>query len=182
MPAPSFAAANYSENFKSRLLKLLLFKTFFGAFYTLLKKEEILGNANRYRIYQVIADFPGIRYSDIMEKLKVASGLMEHHLDILEREKVIISYHDGRFKRYRLHPDQENKSAAEVQKIIEGADEAVRVRILGLIEEKNAITQNEICKKLRGSKQIISYHVRKLEADGMIRTEKSGLTKKCYKK
>ena len=180
MPLPSFAAVSYSENLRSSLLKIIITNSFFGALYTILKKEELLSNVNRSRVYQVISDFPGIHYCDIMKRIKFPEGTFRYHLDILEREKLIMSYPDGRFRRYRLHASQEGKSAAEVLRDINRVDEVMRTRIVNLIREKEVISQKEICKLLGSSKQVVSYHIRNLEIDRLIRTEKHGLTKRCY--
>lgn len=180
MPVPYFVAVSYSENLASVLLKFLIAKSFLGILYTLLKKEEILSNVNRVRLYQLISDFPGIRICDIVDKTKLPKGTLTYHTDVLEREKLILSYPDGRFRRYRLHPNQDKKSASEVLNDINRVDEVLRTNIISLIKEKDGITQREICKTLGNSRQVISYHMKKLEVDGMIRTEKYGLTKKCY--
>lgn len=93
---------------------------------------------------------------------------------------MVISYPDGRFRRFRLHSDQEKKSAEEILTDINRVDEVMRTKILKLIKRKDGITQKEICKTLGISKQIASYHIINLESDELVRTEKHGLVKRCY--
>lgn len=148
--------------------------------YTILRRDAIFDNVNRARIYQVIADFPGLCYHELMEKTKLHTGTLVYHLDVLEREKLVRSFPEGRLRRYRLHSNQENKSAEEISRDINGAAYALRSKILKVVREKDEITQKEICGVLGVNKQIVSYHIKNLEQEKLLRTERKGLTKRCH--
>ena len=46
--------------------------------------------------------------------------------------------------------------------------------ILKIVEGEEGISQKELVKRLGRSKQLISYHVRKLDRAGLVRREESG--------
>ena len=68
--------------------------------YTRLKKEEVLDQFTRGRIYEHIRNYPGDHYNSIKQKLKLNNGAVAYHLRTLERENLIKSKRDGIFKLF----------------------------------------------------------------------------------
>jgi predicted transcriptional regulator len=68
--------------------------------YSKVKREKILDNFTRGRIYQFILDCPGAHLRFIGNILSVSIGVLVHHLRVLEKSGMIRSVRKGYLKRF----------------------------------------------------------------------------------
>jgi len=150
-----------------------LFNTLVFPLYTRLKKEEVLDHFVRGQIYGYILSNPGEYFSSIREVLKVTNGTLSHHLRTLEMQGFIKSTRDGIRKRfYPVHmivPRSRGLKLSDLQ-----------LGILEVIKRKGGPTQKEIADQLGVSQQCISYNLRILSREGILRIEREGRQKKYY--
>ena len=78
--------AYFREDFRFSLYSILTIPL-----YSKLEKNEILDQPNRQNIYSYLANNPGINLTTIHKELMIGIGTLVHHLNILEREQLIIS-------------------------------------------------------------------------------------------
>jgi predicted transcriptional regulator len=140
--------------------------------YVRIKGEKILDNFIRGKIYGYIIANPGDHYNSIRTALKLKNGALAYHLKALEREELVKSQTDGKFKRFYPYEMSVPKRATKLT--------TMRENIVEQIKERPGITQNEISEKMGVSHQAISYHLRTLVQLGAVEVEKKGRANHCY--
>jgi DNA-binding MarR family transcriptional regulator len=139
--------------------------------FTRLRRNSLLDQAMRARIYSTIQTSQGIHFNELMRQLEVKPGVLSHHINILEREKFIKSLQDGTYRRFFLY-DTNAELRVSFNKIQE--------KILALINRKPGIMQKEISKEIGSSGFVTNYHVRILKDAGMVLLEKDGKNLRCF--
>ncbi|MFA5771820.1 MAG: winged helix-turn-helix transcriptional regulator [Thermoplasmata archaeon] len=178
MPLPSFAAAIISEPCKIALINLLI--PILLPLYARLRKENVLNNFTRGRTYQCILENPGIDFNTIKNKIGLRNGTLVYHLDLMEREKYIISRHDGRHKYYHIHPEHLNVPFSKVKDALDSAVPEIERKIIAVIEQMPGISQKEISIKIGANKRVVNYHINILKASDVIIIEKRLGRSKIY--
>lgn len=150
-----------------------MFRTLVFPLYTRLKKEEILDHFVRGQIYGFVMSHPGEHYNAIREHLKVTNGTLSHHLRTLEMQGFVKSHRDGVLKRFypvdmRIPRDKGIKLSD------------LQMGVVEVIRSSDGATQADICKELGVSQQCVSYNLRNLSREGVLRFERDGRLKKYY--
>ncbi|HLF92040.1 MAG TPA: winged helix-turn-helix transcriptional regulator [Planctomycetota bacterium] len=156
-------ALSESVRFRARLLALLLFSRF--------EREGVLDHGTRERIYETIRRTPGVHYGGLRRHLELAAGTLTHHLFMLEREELVRSQRDGFRKRFYPRGRADWGPAPLT---------AIERSIVDLVHEEPGILQGEVASHLGISKQVASYHLRKLERLGRVHVERLGRAAHCY--
>ena len=68
------------------------------------ERLKALADADRLRIVQALRSGPK-NVSEITAELGQEIANVSHHLQILKRERIVVTEKQGRFVVYRLHPD-----------------------------------------------------------------------------
>lgn len=68
---------------------------------------KILSDANRYRIFEMLAQQPRLSVSDIAKVLQISIPLASQHLKILEQGKMLKRKKQGQNVYYKLQTDNE---------------------------------------------------------------------------
>ena len=105
-----------------------------------LKREDILSNQNRERVYNYVQSNPGDHFRSILQNLSMKNGTLAHHLYTLEKEEYIKSERDGPFKRF--YP--RGRAFTSVVLEVNGA----QGKILNIVSKNPGITQKEIATRL----------------------------------
>lgn len=141
--------------------------------YSRLKKEEVLDHFVRGQIYGYIMSHPGDHYNSLKDALKVTNGTLAHHLRTLEMQGFVKALRDGIYKRFypveMQIPRDKGIRLSDLQE-----------HILGLIHDDGGPSQQEIADRLGVSQQTVSYNLRHLGHEGLIRMEKLGRTKRYF--
>ena len=131
----------------------------------LIAKKSNRDELNRGRILGYIEANAGIHFSALRDALKLANGVTAHHLNVLETQGKIISWRDGKLRRYaaaHISPDQLH---ALSQPIV-----GTRLAILETLAEAGALgmSNKEIGAKLELSRQLLSHHMIQLSSNQLI--------------
>jgi len=102
----------------------------------------------------------GIHFSALRDALGLANGVTAYHLQVLERNGKIISWKDGKLRRYAISQISQSK-LEKIRNPIMGT----RLAILEVLSSsgKIGISSSEISKKLSISRQLMSYHISELK-------------------
>ena len=152
-----FAGAGAFEVVKIALLMAL--------FTPLLARKSRNDELNRGRILGYIEANTGIHFSALRDALRLANGVTAHHLQTLELQHQIVSWRDGKLRRYasaNLPVSQRNS----VTSIVSGS----RLAILEVLSDAGqlGLPNPEIGKRLELSRQLISYHLKQLNQAELI--------------
>jgi predicted transcriptional regulator len=139
----------------------------------LLAKRESKDERTKGRLLGYVEANAGIHFSALRDALKLANGVTAYHLQTLESEGVIISWRDGKLRRYAAS----NLSLEEINSI-SNPIVGTRLAILQVLSEAGSLglENKEIRKKLDISRQLLSHHTSKLSNNQLI--EKSGSKKR----
>jgi uncharacterized repeat protein (TIGR01451 family) len=136
-----------------------------------LTKKEVLNNETRGMIRGYVTANPGDHFNAIKAALNLKNGTLAHHLRILEREKIVKSAKDGKFRRF-FPAGMKISDRAYLTKI--------EKLIMSIVRETPGITRKDIAGRLGMSRPAVSYHINKLKKSRKIRTEKRGMSLKHY--
>ncbi len=143
--------------------------------YTRLKKDEVLEHFVRGQIYGFIVSNPGEHYSMIKDSLNVNNGTLSHHLRTLEVQGFIKSRRDGAYRRF--YPIKMNVPQDEGQKLSD-----LQLSILDIVRQTgyDGASQRFIADMLDASQQTVSYNLRALSRNGVVRIEHDGRRARYY--
>jgi predicted transcriptional regulator len=140
--------------------------------YTKLKKEDVLEQFTRGKIYGYILANPGDHYNSIQKALDIPNGTFAYHLRVLEKEGFIRSARYGTRKCFfpasMRVPAEDDTLKASQRLIVE--------KIL----EEPGISQRDIAESLGVSSATISYHIKGLLRLGLVETERRGMRLAYY--
>ncbi|UCC93240.1 MAG: carboxypeptidase regulatory-like domain-containing protein [Thermoplasmata archaeon] len=140
--------------------------------YTKIKREKVMDHFVRGRIYEFVCQNPGVNYSAIKDQFKLTNGTVTYHLSMLERQEFIRAKQDGIYKRY--FANNGGPSASEVEPM------SLQLTIAKTIREHPGMTQKEIAKHLGSSKQLVSYHIRRMKKEGQLETRRDGRSVRVF--
>jgi predicted transcriptional regulator/protocatechuate 3,4-dioxygenase beta subunit len=140
--------------------------------YTKIKREKVMDHFVRGRIYEFVCQNPGVNYSAIKDQFKLTNGTVTYHLSMLERQEFIRAKQDGIYKRY--FANNGGPSASDVEPM------SLQLTIAKTIRQHPGMTQKEIAKHLGSSKQLVSYHIRRMKKEGQLETRRDGRSVRVY--
>ena len=126
------------------------------------KGDDLL---TRGRILGYLEANSGIHFSALRDALLLANGVTAYHLHILESRGEVISWKDGKLRRFAVS----SISREEVGRIRNPLI-GTRLAILKVVADSGriGISGAEVRKKLMISRQLLSHHVRELRNSGMV--------------
>jgi predicted transcriptional regulator len=141
--------------------------------YSRLKKQKLLDQPTRYKIYGYIIGNPGAYFGLIKEELELGNGQLVYHLKQLEDAHMIYSREDGPKKRF--YP-------SDIPRAKEGSSNisSIQDKILGVIKNNSGIGQKKIASEMGISRQVAGYHLTKMERKGLIDKEVKGRETRYY--
>ncbi len=125
---------------------------------------DVFENHTRAQIYDLVMSDQGISFSMITRELKMANGVVQYHLQTLERLGLIKSVRVGKFTRYYLSGTEDNGLTLTQEKI------------LSEIQNNGEITQSEIGSNLGISRQVVNYNVKQLLDSNIIQKNENDPT------
>lgn len=141
--------------------------------YSRLKREELLDQLTRNKIYEYIMGHPGDNYNSIRQELNLNNGVLAYHLRMLEKEDYIKSMRDGIYKRF--YPMD-----VKVQMVNGFGTRSVQGKIIMHLLQNPELTQKDISKALGISQQVVSYHLTLMVKTGHVRAEREGKVYRYY--
>jgi DNA-binding transcriptional ArsR family regulator len=134
----------------------------FAPLFTRLQAPRVLEQEVRERVHAAIAATPGAHYSDLQARLGLSTGVLLHHLRVLERHHLVRSRREGRYRAYypadaRLPPEPAaalNPTAASM---------------LSLARARGRVRTRDLPGLLGVTKSTVSYNASLLEERGLLR-------------
>ena len=125
-------------------------------------REDML---TRGRLLGYLEANPGIHFSALRDALGLANGVTAYHLNFLESSGQIISWRDGKLRRYAIS----SLTKEEVSKI-KNPISGTRLAIMEVLADTGNLGMPgpDIRKKLKISRQLLSHHLSELRSGGMI--------------
>jgi len=129
------------------------------------------GIFTRGRLLGFIEAHPGIHFSALREALELGNGVTAHHLQILEKEGRVISWMDGRVRRFASSGVDQTR-LQEIQNPVTG----MQIAILQVLSESGTlgIHTGELRTKLETSRQLLSYHMKQLSERKFVKSSGRG--------
>ncbi|HEV8594112.1 MAG TPA: winged helix-turn-helix transcriptional regulator, partial [Thermoplasmata archaeon] len=145
----------------------------FVPLYSRLQKEHVLDHETRGMIRGYIVANPGDHYNAIKEALELPNGTLAYHLQVLQKEMIVKSVKDGKFRRF--YPMEmrmpEGGEPTKIQRVI-----------LDLIRTNPGITPRDAAGLLGLTSSTVSYHLERLEELERIEHRREGISKRLYVK
>jgi predicted transcriptional regulator/uncharacterized protein YegL len=147
------------------IIAIILILSIIGVvIYTRLKEDDLLKQKNRKKIYDHIMNNPGDHFREIQRAVDLEVGTLSHHLNILEKEQLIVSEQDGNNRLFWVAGVKRDTGKIRLSRIQEN--------ILKEIQKEPGITQVQIAKKIGVSRKVVFYHVKFLTKAQMVMEEK----------
>lgn len=136
-------------------------------------KEDALELESRRAIYEYIARYPGTYLRAIEKATGLQMGVLEYHLQYLEKQGILSSEDDGYRKRYFVKEEVQylDKSVISILR-----QKTPRKIIIHIMLNGKASFQ-EIQKAVKVSKSTLSFHLKKMTESKMLIVEKEGKQK-----
>ena len=129
------------------------------------------GIFTRGRLLGFIEAHPGIHFSALRDALELGNGVTAHHIQILEKEGRVISWMDGRVRRFASSGVDQTR-LREIKNPVTG----MQIAILQILSESGAlgIHTGELRTKLETSRQLLSYHMKQLSERNFVKSSGRG--------
>ena len=153
----------------ANILVLLNVWLFFG--YRRIAKRAALEHETRTAIYDHIRAHPGIRLGTLVKDLEINRGTLRYHLGKLQEFGMIATAVVGGQTGY--FENRQKYSALEEKALIHLKNPNTR-EILAILLESPAASRRDLAERLGITASSVSWHLRRLKADGIVLREKVG--------
>lgn len=125
----------------------------------------------RGRILGYLEGNAGIHFSALRDGLGLANGVTSYHLHLLESRGEVISWRDGKLRRYAV-----SKLSKEEIGRIRNPIVGTRLAVLEILAKSGqfGLTGKEIQNKMSISRQLLSHHLRELRQSEMVESASNG--------
>ncbi len=140
--------------------------------YSRFKRDQVLSHHLRSDLMDKINEKPGIHLEGLSLSANEHRATIMYHLKVLEREALIKSERDGKYRRFYPMDAVPAREAISINRTEE--------RVLEEIRGHPGIPETDISVLLGISRQVVNYHVKKLSQRGAIWVERKGRKVHCY--
>ena len=119
----------------------------------------------RDKIYDLIAEHPGIRYKELTRLAATSNGVLTYHLGVLEKLKLIRVERQSNNRVTRYFIDDIPKGDSE---IIGYFRNGVTRKIIFFVLKKELCTFNEIVDDIGKAPSTVSWHIKRLKEVGIL--------------
>jgi DNA-binding MarR family transcriptional regulator len=149
----------------SGVFEVLKIAVLMALFTPLLSKKSRNDELNKGRILGFIEGNAGIHFSALRDGLQLANGVTAYHLQMLETQNEIISWRDGKLRRYAAAHLSTEQRAAVAHPVI-----GTRLAILETLSRAGqlGLSNAQIAEQLQLSRQLLSYHIKSLSEESFI--------------
>ena len=157
-------------SFVFEFIRVLFFLAFLSPLIATKDKKD---ERTRGRILGFVEANAGIHFSALRDGLGLANGVTAYHLRILEIENSVISWRDGRLRRYAISTISSHDIDSIRHPIV-----GTRLAILEILHQSESLglTGKEIQQRLAISRQLLSHHLSSLRSLNFV--ERDGSSRK----
>lgn len=139
------------------------------------RRENLAASPMRAAVLQLVTNEPGIMFSELRGRLNCSPGTLQHHVNLLERERFLVSVQSGRRRRLFL--------AGMSPEARHGVDLLRSGRTWQLIQsvlENPGIIQKEITRGMSISRKVLRCYLDRLAEQGLVREVAMGRFRSYY--
>lgn len=127
----------------------------------------------RRRLVALVATYPGLHVREAARQLNTSMALVEYHLGLLSEAHLVEVRKDERYARlYPVEGPRPSNAEADLLALLR---ERWALRItLFLLDRAEPVKHGDMANALDMSKSKLSFHLRKLEAAGLVRKTPDG--------
>lgn len=134
----------------------------------LLSGAEIMEDIeSRKRIYEEIVMNPGLHFRELQRRLKMPTGMLEYHLNVMVKDGIIITREEGRYRRFFANSVMSSKE----RKILGVLRNYIARKIVIFVLENERVNHKKIMEYINLSPSTVSYHLNKLVKNGILKRE-----------
>lgn len=136
------------------------------AFYTRVTRTRVLDHPIRSALHARVRERPGAHVAELARDLGMGRVALQYHLRMLEIHKLVVPRRRGRLLAYFLPglvPDEKGISGRVALK------DRTRRSVLDAVRLRGSATQAEVATSTGLPVRLVSYHVARLEAAGLLR-------------
>lgn len=139
--------------------------------------RNVLDNENRYAVYTCILENPGASMRFISQTLGMNIGTLRYHVGVLCRMgKVVAEQNNGGMRHY-----VDVGTCSDLGKILAGClNEHPKIRIINLVLQHPGIVRKDLASRLIMSGPNITWHMRSLIREGIVKSERDGRNVRYY--
>ncbi|MBD3227126.1 MAG: winged helix-turn-helix transcriptional regulator [Candidatus Lokiarchaeota archaeon] len=144
------------------------------------EQKENLEQDTRKSIFNLISENEGIHLREICRSLDRKMGVIQYHIQVLEGCNLIDSIKDGRYRRFFTNNKELRKRSNKM--IVSFTRRETTSKLLKSIFNHNGtgIFHKELAEEANISSQAITWHIKKLIKEEIIKSEKVGRQKKYF--
>jgi len=131
----------------------------------------VLTNSTRAAIFDFAKANPGVQFRGICSELGLSIGLAQFHLGVLTRAGLISFFRDGKYKRFF----EAKRFSKKQMKIISILRHETAGNILRTILKRKHASHSELACELSITSQGLTWHINRLEKEGLIQDTKDGM-------
>lgn len=131
-------------------------------------------NSNTIKVLQFIQNNPGCHLRYIKREIKMSMGTVQYHLNLLEKQGKIYSEKQN-FHKYYFQIGLFEQNQRDILKILN--QETAREIIMMILEKTNP-TQSEIAARVGIAQASISWHLKRIEETGLVKSIQDGKSKR----
>ena len=121
----------------------------------------------RRKIYNLILNNPGLHLRGISRKLKLPKTSLRHHLRYLEKNKLIITNYENRYKRHYISDNPSQKEKNIIALLRQEVPRHILIYLLFCIWG----SKMELSRELEKYPSTIEFHMKKLKKAKLIRID-----------
>jgi predicted transcriptional regulator len=126
----------------------------------------------RREIFDLISNFPGLHFREILRRIDISSGNLNYQLNHMLKHEILVSIQDGNLKRYFVMGKVKGKEKRILACL---RNELERGLVLFLLLNPNS-QFNEISDNFDLAASKLAYHLNKLVEKDIVKKEKEGRT------
>ncbi|SDK31574.1 winged helix-turn-helix transcriptional regulator [Methanoculleus thermophilus] len=139
--------------------------------------NNVLENETRNAMYLCIRDNPGINTSSLSRLLGMNIGTLRYHVEMLCRMGTVVPEPNCRGMRYYV----DTGACSDLERKVAGyLNEQSKSRILNIVLQHPGSTRKEIASRLIMSGANVTWHMKPLLRDSIVRDEKKGRFVRYY--
>lgn len=133
--------------------------------------KNVFDNDTRRGIYECIRKNPGIHMRGILKETDVALGTLRYHINQLHRNHTIAILEDRGHTHYF---ENSGTYSAEQQHVLKHMRNGTTRKILEVLAVNSFATRKDIAESLGIAGSTVTYHMKRLEEDGVIDVRSDG--------
>ena len=137
------------------------------------RADPLLDLAMRRRLYATVRAYPGIHVREAARQLDTSLALVEYHLNLLRDNGLVVVEKDDRYARLYARdaaaaPDKKDRAVLAVLRA------RLPLQVTLHLLDKGATKHKDLAEALGLGKSKLSFHLRKLEAAGVVVKDAEG--------